>query len=269
VNILLKSFAKRTSQPSQEKVESTCLLSPIEKAKALIYSRISGSFISITENDDAEEKTSIPYILHSGWPGNPIIAVNEEDSHYNNLINESKCALTIIPMTPNRIDHTKLPLPRVSLLGDVQLIVNSEQIEDVLSAYVKIHPGSKEYITYYKFFEFIISDLHYVNSLGEYSFYQSNEYESCKVDPIAIHTKKIIDIFSLEHFQSELIKFCTNCSEFNNITDAFLVSFDKLGFSIMACEGLEEWIEMKMPFERVITDLQEYILEMKKIFENE
>jgi hypothetical protein len=70
-------------------------LTHIEKAKALIYSRISGSLFTISNDEEAEEKTMVPYVLHPSCPGNPIIAMSDEESHCTNLINEPKCALTV------------------------------------------------------------------------------------------------------------------------------------------------------------------------------
>ena len=40
-----------------------------ESAKALINSRISGSFISVSEEENADESVAVPYILHPSWPG--------------------------------------------------------------------------------------------------------------------------------------------------------------------------------------------------------
>lgn len=42
--------------------------------------------------------------------------------------------------------------------------------------------------------------------------------------------------------------------------DAFILSLDRLGVSLMACEGSDEWLEMRMPFDRVVTDLKEYYI---------
>lgn len=75
--------------------------SPLERAKSIIFSRISASLISITsvpENEDegeAEEKFLVPYVMHPSWPGHPIVAMEGSESHCANLMHEAKCAMTV------------------------------------------------------------------------------------------------------------------------------------------------------------------------------
>jgi hypothetical protein len=52
------------------------------------------------------------------------------------------------------------------------------------------------------------------------------------------------------------------------LIDAFILSLDRIGFNIMACCDEDSWIEMRMPFDRVVTDLQEYIVEFNKVFDH-
>jgi len=268
--ISVRGFAKNVNYQSSISVQTspqTCLL-PIESAKALINSRKSGSFISISEEEDADETVSVPYILHPYWPGLPILAFDREETHCKNLLIEQKCALTVINLTPSRIDHTKLPLPRVTSMGHVELIDNEEQIEAILQAFVQTHSVSKEdLLSTFKFFQLKIDDLHFVNTMGEYTYIPTADYLSCKADPLAKNTKNLIDQISKDFSQIDMINLCTNCSDFANITDAFILSLDRFGVSLMACEG-SEWLEMRMPFERVVTDLKEYQIELIKMFEN-
>jgi hypothetical protein len=271
ISVYVRGFSTKTPKNQSLVVQNepqTCLL-PIESAKALIRSRISASFISISEEEDANETISVPYILHPSWPGFPILAFDSEEEHCKNLLTEQKCALTVTNLTPSRIDHTKLPLPRVTTMGRVELITDEQEIESVLQAFEQIHSVSKEdLMNSFKFFQLKIDDLHYVNSMGEYTYLLTTDYLSCKVDPIAKHTKKVIDQISKEYSQSDMLKFCRDCSDFANLTDAFILSVDRLGVSLMACEGTDEWVELRMPFERVITDLKEYHIELTKMFEN-
>jgi len=276
MNIILKrnffrarGYAKiANNQPvSLQTTPPGCLL-PIESAKAILHSRKSGSFISISEEEDAEETVSVPYVLLPQWPGSPILAFDQEETHCKNLMIEQKSALTVYNLTPSRIDHTKLPLPRVTTMGQVELIDNPEHIEAISSAFEQTHSVLKEDLSSFKFFHLKIDDLHFVNTVGEYTHIVVPDYLSCKVDPLAKHTKKIIDQISSEFSQTDMINLCTNCSDFTNITDAFILSVDRLGVSLMACEGSDEWVEMRMPFDRVVTDLKEYNIELVKMFEN-
>jgi hypothetical protein len=81
--------------------DSSILLSPLERAKALIFSRISASLISIAnlgEDEDAgeaEEKLLVPFVMHPSWPGRPIVAMDQDERHCQNLIQETKCAFTV------------------------------------------------------------------------------------------------------------------------------------------------------------------------------
>lgn len=55
--------------PTPTSIHNPACLLPVESAKALINSRISGSFISLSDDEEAEESVSIPYVLHRAWPG--------------------------------------------------------------------------------------------------------------------------------------------------------------------------------------------------------
>jgi hypothetical protein len=87
------------AQPASSSLttDSSIQLAPLERAKALIFSRLSASLISISSMDEeeAEEKTLVPLVLHAAWPGQPIVAMDESEPHCQNLLRETKCAMTV------------------------------------------------------------------------------------------------------------------------------------------------------------------------------
>lgn len=228
------------------------------------------------DEEEAEEKSLVPFVLHPAWHGRPIVAMEVDEPHCQNLLQETKCAMTFLSLTPSRVDYSKLPLPRVSSLGDVSLIEDPKSLRKILKLYEQVHPGSSDYLTQCKFFEFKPDDIHYVDSCGEYLHFLAKDYEKCPVDPLARYTKSVIDTVtqSRQGLVQDLIQLCARCAEEPmNITDAFILSVDRLGFNLLACEEREgeepAWVEIRLPLGRSVRDVPEYLAELNKILDSE
>jgi len=241
-----------------------------EKAKALMQSRISGGFTSLSwvSLEKSPMFTSIiPYALHDRWYCNPLIVLNKEGQHYKNISLVQKGSFLILPLTPKRLNPSKLPLPRVNLIGSVNSIEKEEDIQIVIDCFEKIVPGSSNIFGWNSgnskctIYEFVVDSVHYQFSSGNMETISADEFRTCKEDSIAKSSRPLIEKANEQSYE-KLKKLCFKYAEIE-VSECYVFGLDEKGMDVMAKDNSnEQWSQLRFPWDVPIRDLNNYTISL-------
>lgn len=176
------------------------VLSIAEQAKALVHSRLLGTFTTFVPPQLREKCQEIP-LYGSLTPylvtkGNQIaIGLLQDSRHCKHVAEYDLCSLLVFPYTPVSTNPSLLPLPRVNLTGNLKEIEGDAT--DLRSEYLSLHPGAREYVHNYRFFTLKLNPAidigFFLPSKGASEYVSDKEYLSAPLDPLAKFQRPILD----------------------------------------------------------------------------
>jgi hypothetical protein len=205
----------------------------------------------------------MPYILHSRWYCHPIVSIRKDEIHYQNLLKNSKSSLTVFPITPEYVNPSEVPLPRINITGNSTPITNENDIELILNKYNEVFPGALQYLRQediFTHYEMKITDVNIITASGRLESISGEDFIKAKDDPIAPASRRIIEKINLQ-MPEEIKLLCKSYGEVD-VNEAFVFALDRLGFDILGKDDSGSWYSFRMPFPEPITNPEEYNLTM-------
>jgi len=269
-------FKRQLSTPTysiirgSEKDAAKYVLSSAEKAKAILFGRITGTFTTIatTKSESAPSLVPLngsimPYILHSRWYCHPIVSIRKDEFHYQNLLKYPNSSLTVFPLTPEHVNPSEVPLPRINVTGNSTPITNENDIEIILNKYNEVFPGALQYLRQediFTHYELKIKDVNIITAAGRLESITGEDFLKAKDDPIAPVSRRIIEKINLQ-MPEEIKLLCKSYGEID-VNEAFVFALDRLGFDILGKDDSGSWYSFRMPFPQPITNPEEYNMTM-------
>lgn len=71
----------------------------------------------------------------------------------------------VYPLTPPHINPSLLPLPKINLVGELKIMLDTDEIAAMVDKYDEVHPGSRRFVSdreVFEFYEFETSDAYYI-----------------------------------------------------------------------------------------------------------
>jgi hypothetical protein len=235
------------------------VLSFAEQAKSLVHSRISGTFSTIVPPQYHEKGMEVPlygsiapYII--GKDNEIILGIMKESRHCTHLTYSDLCSLVVFPYTPLSISPSSLPLPRVNITGNLKPI-EDHHTPIVQSDFLTIHPGAKEYVSFYQFYTLDTNDnidiAFYLPSNDSSEFISKSEYTNAPLDPLSKSQRSILNNINTQHTTDlhQLVKFYAELTPQSTL----MYYVDQYGCNILAdttdhATSKKIWNDIRLPF---------------------
>lgn len=93
---------------------------------------------------------------------------------------------------------------------------------------------------------------------GEFEQIDGKEFCRSPVDPIASHSREILEYIN-ENFKDSVILMCKEYGDLE-VDDAFIYGVDRRGFDVLGLlkDTKDQWYQFRMPFEREVLDGEVY-----------
>eukprot|EP01128_Nolandella_sp_AFSM9_P000493 TRINITY_DN10651_c0_g1_i1.p1 TRINITY_DN10651_c0_g1~~TRINITY_DN10651_c0_g1_i1.p1 ORF type:complete len:328 (+),score=86.55 TRINITY_DN10651_c0_g1_i1:68-985(+) len=262
--------SKSVSAVEDERVD---VLSDPSKTKAILMSRISGTFTSVSKMSAENPSetplygSTMPYILHQRWYCHPIIALRNDEPHLENIDGVAKSSLSLFPLTPKHISPSDIPICRVNIVGECKAITGEDDLQVILERYEESHPGSRALLEkekdVFSYFEFVPESVHFMKSDGEMYNIETQDFLQSPEDPIAPHSRPLLVAANHDH-PAEIRQLC---KKYGGVVteESFVYGMDHLGLDIMGKEESSgNWMEFRLPWEKPIRDVGEYAAQIKQ-----
>jgi len=194
-----------------------------------------------------------------------VIGLVPGEGHYQNIAEHSFGSLMIYTLTPVEVNPALNPVPRVNLSGEVYPVKDEKKVEYYRAEFLRVHPGSKDYVNSYEFFSLSPEQTTYVDPKEGKKVLTMEEYESAPVDPFAVTLRFLLPRMNQTR-ANELMRLCKIFANIE-VKQAILTNVDRYGMEILAepterpldaREGATYWSSLRLPFSTPISELTEF-----------
>jgi heme iron utilization protein len=198
-----------------------------ERARTLVYLSCIGSLSTLSRKQPGFPFGSVmPYGLDDH--GRPIFLISTMAMHTQNLQSDPRASLLV---TPDDADGDPLGAPRVTLVGSVLPIPESEMAE-ARKLYLARYANSKYWVDFedFSFYRMDMVDVYYVGGFGVMGWVSASEYARSQPDPLADAMGQIIQHMNADHKDALVLL----AREFAHIEsqEATMTAVDRLGFHV-------------------------------------
>ena len=216
------------SRRTREPLYDTDIPTPshAERALTLAFQVATGTLSTLAREPEGHPYGS--FVAYSILNGRPIFLVSHLAEHTRNLLKDARASLLVAE------SGTGDPLAR----GRVTLVGNCVQLEGderslARETYISTHPTSSYYADFkdFSFWAMDVQSIRYIGGYGRMSWVETSAWFEAEPDPIAGHSKRIIEHMNEDHSDAmtAMCKAFTKAHEFKSVS---MTSIDRYGFEM-------------------------------------
>jgi heme iron utilization protein len=163
--------------------------------------------------------------------GRPAFFVSTLAEHTRNLQADPRASLLVTEEVPAGADP--LAAGRVTLLGDVEEVVDPDERAEARAGYLAANPGAF-YVDYgdFRCLRLKVRAIRYVGGFGRMSWVGVDEYTSASADPLAPVAAGIIAHMNADH-AGAMVELAHHAGR-PEVTAAVMTAVDRYGFDLLA-----------------------------------
>lgn len=216
-----------------------------ERARTLVAGQTRGALSTLALDPPGTPFGSVVTYGLDGT-GRPCFFVSTLAEHTRNLQADPRASLLVVEDTPPGADP--LASGRVTLLGEVAEVADTDEREAAKAAYLEANP-SAFYVDYGDFLcmRLDVTDVRYVGGFGRMSWVDASDYARAEADPLMAAAAGIIAHMNADHADA-LVTLCHYDGERPDVVAASMTAVDRYGFEVVADLGGDRREAMRIGF---------------------
>ena len=223
-----------------------------ERARTLVYLGRVGALATLSRKQPGWPFGSVmPYGLDS--EGRPSFLISTMAMHTQNILSDDRASLLV---TAPNANEDPLGAGRVTLMGRVAKVRGPEDLTAVRKEYLQRYDNASYWVDFndFAFFYLDVIGLYFVGGFGVMGWVSAEEYLAAAPDPLAGHTRGILEHMNTDHVKAQLL--LARRIAGIEAENSKMTAVDRLGFHLRL-ETAEGMRGVRIPFVREVMSAED------------